>query len=87
MKKTQEFNNEVGAFQVESTYHPEENVWTSDYCEPYEWNSEREMRLDMLIHYADLDNDLIMFWDSYDEDDFLQKLSEYENYLSNDNEI
>jgi hypothetical protein len=86
MKKIQEFNNAVGTFKVRSTYHPEENVWTSSFCEPFEWNSEREMRLDMLIHYSDIDSHQVSFWDLYDEDDFLEKYSAWMTFCNQDYE-
>jgi len=79
--KYQEFRN----FRAFSVYHKAEDVWTSDFCEPYEWGSEEEMRLDMLINYhADYEEDLQMFkqWDCQDEDEFIEMYNEYKVKLS-----
>jgi hypothetical protein len=85
MNKTQEFIIDGCAFQVESTYHPKENVWTSDYVDPYEWNTEREMRLDMLIKYLSEDNEEVIqfsLWNCRTEDEFLEQYNKYQYYIN-----
>lgn len=67
-------------FTTESEYYPIENVWQSDFCEPYEWNSLEEMRRDMLIHYfAETEEDKKRFesWDCSDENEFSERLDTY----------
>ena len=74
--KYQEFNLDQYSFRAVSVFHPHEKVWTSDFCEPYEWNSEDEMRMDMLIHYlAENEHEKISMklWDIKDEDELIQK--------------
>lgn len=74
--KLQEFHG----FRVLSTYCEENKVWLSDFCEPYEWNTEREMRRDMLIHELAEDKkekELFTMWDCRDEIEFFDK---YDNY-------
>ena len=71
MKKIQTFENTRHASNLEalSTYHPDEDVWTSDYCEPHEWNTEEEMRYDMYIaHVSEGDNRLRRDLNSYTSD-------------------
>ena len=69
-------------FMAFSVYHKDENVWTSDFCEPYEWNTETQMRRDMLIHYISEDQkekELFESWDCRDEIEFLDKYEQYIN--------
>ena len=76
MVKYQEFNG----FRTFSVYHKAEKVWTSDFCEPYEWDSEEKMRLDMLIHHhAENEKEEMQFqlWDCRTEDEFLARHESY----------
>lgn len=54
MQKIQTFEQSRYAqdLRVVSEYHPQEDVWTSDFCEPYEWDSETDMRFDIYINYV-----------------------------------
>lgn len=83
MNKIQEFKNEVGTFSYLSTYHPKEDVWTSTFDGEYnEWDSEEDMRLDMLMYYVSEDTKeywAFKLWDCRDEDEFLEM---YANYWS-----
>lgn len=83
--KFQEFNLDHNSFRAFSVYHPHEKVWSSDFCEPYEWDSEEAMRIDMLIHHlAENENEKIsmQLWDIKDEDELIQKYN-YIFYLEN----
>lgn len=83
-EKYQSFIDPIGDGNIEilSEYHPEENVWTSVVCLPHEWNTQREMRIDMLIHIlAEEDSEMTQMmqqWDCQSEDALLDR---YENYL------
>jgi hypothetical protein len=50
-----------------------------NFCDPNEWNSEREMRLDMVIEYLTEGNDPNFFgsWECYDEDEFIEKYNKF----------
>lgn len=75
--KIQEFSQ---GFKALCNYYPKENVWHSDFCEPYEWNSLEEMRRDMLIHYfAETEEDKKRFesWHCSDENEFMERLDKY----------
>ena len=67
--------------QVLSEYHPEENVWTSPLCLPHEWDTEREMRIDMLIHILSDDDPEMEYrmrlWDCLSEDALLERYEQY----------
>jgi hypothetical protein len=82
MIKEQEFKNEVGTFSYVSTYHPEDRVWTSSFDGMHnEWDSEKEMRLDMLIYYASENEKeywTFKLWDCRNEDDFLEMYNDYQ---------
>ena len=83
MIKKQRFHG----FTASSTYYQVEDVWHSDFCEPYEWNTEREMRLDMLIHgLAEDDEEKKLFesWDCYDEIEFFDRYDEYNHRIKQD---
>ena len=67
-------------FNTPSFYHSVEDVWTSDFCEPYEWNSETEMRRDMLIHALaedEKEKELFESWDCKNEIQFYDRYDEY----------
>lgn len=79
--KNQYFNVEGRTLVLPSTFHPEENVWSSAMIPDGEWDSETQMRLDMLIYYyseddSDLNEYLIQF-QYKDEDDFLEIYKTY----------
>ncbi len=37
-------------YECEAVFYPEEEVWCSPDFDGYEWNTEEEMRKDMLVH-------------------------------------
>ena len=90
--KYQKFRDPIGDGNIEilSEYHPMELVWTSTFCLPYEWNTEREMRIDMLIHIlAEEDSDMVQMmtmWDCSSEDALLERYENYLNYLKQDHD-
>ena len=80
MYKLQEFVLPDGrTFTAPSIHWAEDDVWQSDFCDPNEWNSEREMRLDMVIEYLTEGNDPNFFgsWECYDEDEFIEKYNKF----------
>jgi hypothetical protein len=84
MEKIQYFNVDGVTIGYLSTYHPKENVWSAE-IEPYEWNKESEMRIDMLIHFlADDEKEKFQFsmWDCPNEDALLERHQNYRNYIN-----
>lgn len=75
-------------FEAEAVYYPEEEVWHSDDFSGYEWDSEREMRRDMLVHFLLQENDHLtkwMFTECYDEHEVREVMEQlmsedYEDY-------
>ena len=67
-----------------STFHPEDKVWTAE-IEPYEWDSEEKMRVDMLIEIlADDDEDKKIFkqWDCQNEETLHENFLSYKDKLN-----
>jgi hypothetical protein len=84
MEKIQQFVVDGMLYSMQCAYHPEEIVWTAD-IEPYEWNTESEMRIDMLIHFLaadDIDRKLFESWDCRSE--FIKNYEDYQSWLHND---
>jgi hypothetical protein len=80
MYKLQEFVLPDGrTFTAPSIHWAEDDVWQSDFCDPNEWNTEREMRLDMLIEYLTdgIDYNFFASWNCYDEDEFIEKYYQF----------
>ena len=79
--KNQYFKLDGETLCLPSNFHPEENVWSSAMITDGEWNSEAEMRLDMLIYYYS-EEDLVLHeyllqFQYKDEDDFLEIYKTY----------
>ena len=79
--KNQYFNLDGEILCLPSTFHPEENVWTSAMISDGEWDSETQMRLDMLIYYYSEEdphlNEYLLLFQYKDEDDFLEIYKTY----------
>lgn len=58
-------------YEAEAVYYPEEEVWHSEEFSGYEWDTQREMRKDMLVHFICQEHDFNPMWfmECYDEDD------------------
>jgi hypothetical protein len=75
-------------FEAEAVYYPVEEVWHSDDFSGYEWDSEREMRRHMLIHFLCEENEYLKpswFMECYDENDVREVINnimseDYEDY-------
>lgn len=87
MDKNQQFVVDGMLYTMQSTYHQEENVWTAD-IEPYEWNTESQMRKDMLIHFLSEESPSLANWyqhfDCRDEDEVIDVYEKYHQWLSKD---
>ena len=85
MNKTQEFDVDGMYFCIESTYHPEDKVWTAD-IDPYEWHTEKDMRMDMLIHSLSEDTPGLDNWYQYfdcrNEEQIIEVYNKYILWLS-----
>ena len=71
MIKEQVFDN----FTAMSEYFPVEDVWHTDYGYYNEYNTEQEMRVDMLIQYLGNDDDerfIMRSAEPIDEDEVLE---------------
>lgn len=82
MEKVQHFKYDGDEFEIPSTYHPNEKVWTADVM-PYEWDSEHQMRIDLLIIIlADGDKHLqwmMSLWECKTEDSLIERYEQYKN--------
>jgi hypothetical protein len=73
-------------FEAEAVYYPEEEVWHSEDFSGYEWDSEREMRRHMLIHFLCEENGYLKpswFMECYDESDVREVIN---NIMSEDHD-
>jgi hypothetical protein len=79
--KNQYFNLDGEILCLPSNVHQEENVWTSAMIPNGEWESETQMRLDMLIYYYSEEdphlNEYLLQFQYKDEDDFLEIYKTY----------
>lgn len=79
--KNQIFNVDGEIIVLPSTFYQEEKVWTSAMIPDGEWNSQTEMRLDMLIYYYSEDDphlyEYLLQFEYKDEDDFLEIYKTY----------
>lgn len=79
--KNQIFNVDGESIVLPSTFHLEENVWTSAMIPNGEWDSETELRLNMLIYYFSEEDphlyEYLLQFQFRDEDDFLEIFKTY----------
>jgi hypothetical protein len=83
--KLQEFNVDGIQFSMPSQYCPIDKIWMADVSY-YEFNSESEMRMHMLMEFlAESPEELEMFisWDCRRENIFLARFSAYQSDINN----
>lgn len=82
MEKIQHFKYDGDEFEIPSTYYPNEKVWIVDTI-PHEWDSEHQMRIDLLIIIlADGDKKLqwmMSLWDCNTEESLIERYEQYIN--------
>ena len=85
MNKIQEFEVDGIDFSMQSTYHLEDKVWTAN-IEPYEWYTEKDMRMDMLIHLLSEDTygleNWYQYFDCHNEEQIIEVYNKYILWLS-----